>query len=68
AMVTSSILTLVPTPGGLGAVEGGLTGVLILTGLTPGLALAVVIMDRIVSYWGLIVSVAIDYFVSKRAR
>jgi glycosyltransferase 2 family protein len=68
AMVTSSILTLVPTPGGLGAVEGGLTGVLILSGLTPGLALAVTIMDRIVSYWSLVISGAVVYFVSKRAR
>lgn len=68
AMVTSSILTLVPTPGGLGAVEGGLTGILIFVGLQPGLALAIVIMDRIVSYWSLIASGAVDYFVSKRAR
>jgi uncharacterized protein (TIRG00374 family) len=68
AMVTSSILTLVPTPGGLGAVEGGLTGILIFVGLQPGIALAIVIMDRVVSYWGLIATGAIDYFVSKRAR
>jgi len=68
AMVTSSILTLVPTPGGLGAVEGGLTGILIFVGLQPGIALAIVIMDRIVSYWSLVLSGAITYFVSKRAR
>ncbi|MHB8619733.1 MAG: lysylphosphatidylglycerol synthase transmembrane domain-containing protein [Chloroflexota bacterium] len=67
-MVTSSILTLVPTPGGLGAVEGGLTGILIFVGLQPGVALAVVIMDRLVQYWSLVVSGAIDYLVSKRAR
>lgn len=68
AMVTSSILTLVPTPGGLGAVEGGLTGILIFVGLSPGVALAIVIMDRLVSYWGLIITGAADYFLSKRAR
>jgi uncharacterized protein (TIRG00374 family) len=68
AMVTSSILTLVPTPGGLGAVEGGLTGVLILAGLTPGLALAVVILDRVISSWALILTGSVTYFVSKRAR
>lgn len=69
AMVTSSILTLVPTPGGLGAVEGGLTGILTLfVGLSPGLALAIVILDRVVSYWGLVVGGAVDYVLSKRAR
>src|SRR5712692_591632 len=68
AMVTSSILTLVPTPGGLGAVEGGLTGILIFVGLSPGVALAIVIMDRVVSYWGLVAGGAINYFLSKRAR
>ncbi|HLG73347.1 MAG TPA: lysylphosphatidylglycerol synthase transmembrane domain-containing protein [Chloroflexota bacterium] len=65
--VAASILTLVPTPGGLGAVEGGVTGVLILAGYrTPGLALAIVIMDRIVSYWTLVLGGAVAYFVSKR--
>jgi glycosyltransferase 2 family protein len=68
AAVAASILTLVPTPGGLGAVEGGVTGILILAGLTPGLALAIVIMDRIVSYWALILSGAVTYFLSKRVR
>ena len=66
AAVAASILTLVPTPGGLGAVEGGVTGILILAGLPAGLALAIVIMDRIVSYWALIVSGGAAYFVSKR--
>lgn len=66
AAVAASILTLVPTPGGLGAVEGGVTGILILSGLTPGLALAIVIMDRIVSYWALIVSGAVAYIVTNR--
>jgi uncharacterized protein (TIRG00374 family) len=67
--VAASILTLVPTPGGLGAVEGGVTGVLILAGYkTPGLALAIVIMDRLVSYWALVVSGAVGYFLSQRAR
>ncbi|HEX6512729.1 MAG TPA: lysylphosphatidylglycerol synthase transmembrane domain-containing protein [Chloroflexota bacterium] len=68
AAVAASILTLVPTPGGLGAVEGGVTGVLILVGLAPGLALAIVIMDRLVSYWALVASGAATYFLSKRAK
>ncbi|MGH2365332.1 MAG: lysylphosphatidylglycerol synthase transmembrane domain-containing protein [Chloroflexota bacterium] len=68
AMVTGSILTLVPTPGGLGAVEGGLTGVLILVGLQPGVALAIVILDRFISYWGVVATGALDYFVGKAAR
>ena len=64
--VAASILTLVPTPGGLGAVEGGVVVILKLVGVPPGLALAIVIMDRIVSYWALVVAGAAAYFVTQR--
>lgn len=44
--------SLVPLPGGLGAVEGGLVGALDVVGLNAGVALAVAIVYRVVTYWG----------------
>lgn len=49
-----SLLLVVPTPGGLGAVETGIAGVLALVGVGAEAALAAAILDRLISYWGLI--------------
>jgi uncharacterized protein (TIRG00374 family) len=40
-----------PTPGGLGAVEGVLIGLLVGFGLTPGAAVAVVLVYRLINFW-----------------
>ena len=42
---------LVPLPGGLGGVEGGVLGALALTGTHPATALAAVIVYRVAGYW-----------------
>lgn len=42
---------LVPLPGGLGGVEGGLAGGLVLTGTPPAAAAAAVIVYRVAAYW-----------------
>jgi putative heme transporter len=42
---------LVPLPGGLGGVEGGLLGALMLTGTPPAAATAAVIIYRVAGYW-----------------
>jgi uncharacterized membrane protein YbhN (UPF0104 family) len=42
---------LVPLPGGLGGMEGGVLGALALTGTHPATALAAVIVYRVVGYW-----------------
>jgi uncharacterized protein (TIRG00374 family) len=50
--VTASLLGRIPfTPGGLGFVEAGLTGTLILTGLSAGDAATATLAYRLVSYW-----------------
>jgi hypothetical protein len=57
------LLTAVPiTPAGLGFVESGLVGLVLLsgdlgliTGVTREIALAVALLDRSISYWSLIV-------------
>jgi len=43
--------SLVPVPGGLGAVEGGMTGVLVAFGVAAGPALAAVAVYRLLGYW-----------------
>src|SRR5215831_5253185 len=42
---------LVPLPGGLGGMEGGLLGALALTGVHPATAAAAVIIYRVAGYW-----------------
>jgi uncharacterized membrane protein YbhN (UPF0104 family) len=49
------MLTTIPTPGGFGFVEGGLTGVLILMGLSDTDAFALAIVDRSISWISIIV-------------
>jgi hypothetical protein len=44
--------SVVPTPGGVGAVEGGLVGGLTLTGTPVGQALAAAVVYRVIAYWG----------------
>ena len=55
ATLANSLLTLVPTPGGVGAVEAGLTGLLkqLSTLSTPAVA-ALVLVDRSISYLSVI--------------
>jgi len=52
AYVAGSALAMIPiTPGGLGFVEAGLTGVLTLAGVTPEDAVLAVLLYRLFSYW-----------------
>ena len=52
AFVAGSALAMIPiTPGGLGFVEAGLTGVLTLAGVKPDDAVLAVLLYRLFSYW-----------------
>lgn len=52
AFVAGSALAMIPiTPGGLGFVEAGLTGVLTLAGVTAAHAVLAVLIYRLFSYW-----------------
>ncbi len=52
AFVTASLLGKIPlTPGGLGFVEAGLAGTLVLAGLSAGDAATATLAYRLVSYW-----------------
>jgi uncharacterized protein (TIRG00374 family) len=47
----NTALTVSPTPGGIGAVEAAITAIIISAGIDPSLALASVVLFRLVSYW-----------------
>jgi uncharacterized protein (TIRG00374 family) len=52
AYTASQLLAMVPlTPGGLGFVEAGLTGLLALAGVNAGDAAVATLAYRLVSYW-----------------
>ncbi|HEX4526542.1 MAG TPA: flippase-like domain-containing protein, partial [Gaiellaceae bacterium] len=52
AYAAAALLALIPlTPGGLGFVEAGLTGLLVLAGVGAGAAAAATLAYRLVSYW-----------------
>jgi uncharacterized protein (TIRG00374 family) len=63
AFVAAAALAMIPfTPGGLGFVEAGLTGVLALAGVSPDHAVVATLLYRLFSYWlplpaGLVASV-----------
>lgn len=67
AYSATTVLALLPfTPGGLGIVEGSLTGLLTLAGLPAALAALTVLTYRLFSYWLPTASGPIAYFAFRR--
>jgi uncharacterized protein (TIRG00374 family) len=65
--LASSLLTTLPfTPAGLGAVEGTVVVVLTTFSIEKNLASSVAILDRVISYWSIIVFGAILYVFSRK--
>lgn len=72
--LASALLTTLPiTPAGLGFVESAIVGILLLAaslGLAPGVdantAASVAILDRVISYWSLIVTGVILYLFTRK--
>ena len=63
----ASALSGVPlTPSGLGAVEAGTAGVLILYGLDKNYAIMLVFLVRLINYWSLIIGGALVYISDKK--
>ena len=54
ATVSSAILSTIPTPGGFGFLEGGMTALLILFGISDTSAVSLVAIDRIISWLSVI--------------
>ncbi len=58
AALLASLLTTVPlTPAGVGVVETGVVGLLLLLGIAESSAVSVAILDRLVAYWSVLVIV-----------
>lgn len=67
AALANAMLSTIPTPGGFGFVEGGLTGVLVLLGVDDTDALTLTVVDRSISWlsvvlFGGLLFVAWQYF------
>ena len=66
--VAGYLLLAVPTPGGLGAVEGGLLGLMRLIGVAAALAGTVVILDRMISYWSVMLTGGLLFVMTRLKR
>lgn len=65
--LAASLLAAFPlTPSGLGAVEGAMTIVISSLGVNQSLAISVILLDRIITYWILVFIGWIVYLTSKR--
>ncbi len=62
AALANAMLTTIPTPGGFGFVEGGLTGLLILLGLDDTTALSLTVVDRTISWLSVVIFGGILFF------
>ena len=65
ALVASLLTTIPALPGGLVLVEGGIITVLVFFGLTASEGFSVAILDRLISYWSLIVVGLVVFLMSK---
>ena len=67
AYTSGELLALIPlTPGGVGFVEAGLAGTLVLAGVPAGDALAATLLYRLVSYWLPLPAGGIAYLLFRR--
>ena len=67
AYVSAAFLAMIPlTPGGLGFVEAGLTGTLVLAGVNAGDAALAVLLYRLFSYWMPIPAGGVAYLMHRR--
>ena len=62
-----AILSTVPTPGGVGAVEPGVTGLLMLS-FTRESAVAIALVDRSITYLSVIIIGAVTFFAWQASR
>lgn len=68
ALMSSMLTTLPITPAGLGVVEAAMIVVLELVGLGAAMATSIALMDRVITYWSLIIFGLILYLVRMRAE
>lgn len=65
--LAGSLLTAVPAlPGGLGLVESGTIAVLLWFGIDQNTAVSVAFLDRLISYWSVIIVGAVAYLIPQK--
>jgi uncharacterized protein (TIRG00374 family) len=66
ATLVSALTSEIPlTPSGAGIAEGGVTGILLVTGTPYSLAFAIAVIHRIIDYWSGLIIGTIYYIKSK---
>lgn len=68
ALATAVLTTIPLTPGGLGVVEASILSLMVYLGVHVNAAIAVVFVDRILSYWSIAFFGFIVYLLSKRSH
>ncbi len=63
-----SLALIMPTPGGLGGVEAAFVLVLSVFGVSHGLAVTVALLDRLISYYGIVALGLPAFLLTKRGR
>jgi uncharacterized protein (TIRG00374 family) len=66
-VLAASLLTAIPlTPAGLGAVEVSIVFILSIIGIDATLGTSLALLDRLISYWSMLVTGSIAYMLSDR--
>ncbi|MDO9518203.1 MAG: lysylphosphatidylglycerol synthase transmembrane domain-containing protein [Methanosarcinaceae archaeon] len=65
--LAASLLTAIPlTPAGLGAVEVSIVGILAMMGVDTAVGTSIALLDRLISYWSVLVIGAVVYLISDK--
>ncbi len=65
ALVAALLTTLPLTPAGIGAVEVGIAGTLVLLGFPTDQAIALALLDRLVAYWSVFLVAGVPWMVER---
>ena len=68
AALANAMLSTVPTPGGFGFVEGGLTGLLVILGMDGTSALSLTVVDRSISWLSVVLFGGLTFFLWQSFR
>lgn len=66
-VMANAIMTIPVTPSGLGLVEAGIVGILMLVGIDRNIAVSVAILNSLINYWNQLVFGFLVYIVSNRS-
>ncbi|MGQ9630792.1 MAG: flippase-like domain-containing protein [bacterium] len=68
SLAAATLTTLPITPAGLGAVEAAIVGILLLFGFRGEVGASVAVLDRLISYWSILIFGLIAYLLSRKTK